>query len=48
MTSGFVTIATQDGTWLARDPHTGIVASASTLLEAVAELRRLLSARIAA
>lgn len=48
MTSGFSVIATQDGTWIARDPDTGLTASAATLVEAVAELRRLLSVREAA
>lgn len=36
-------IRTHDGTVLARDPATGIVASGCSLDEAVAELRRLLS-----
>lgn len=43
-----VTVCTEDGTWIARDPETGIAASGSTLPEAVAELRRLLSERQAA
>ena len=42
MTS-FPHIITEDGTVLARDPATGIVASGRTLGEAVAELQRLLS-----
>lgn len=44
MTSPSLTsIRTHDGTVLAREPATGIVASGRTLDEAVAELRRLLS-----
>ncbi|MDH4992075.1 hypothetical protein QEZ48_14740 [Aquamicrobium lusatiense] len=44
MTSPSLTsIRTHDGTVLARDPTTGIVASGKSLDKAVAELRRLLS-----
>lgn len=46
--STVVTICTEDGTWIARDPATNLTASAATLPEAVAELRRLLSQREAA
>ncbi len=42
MTS-FPSIRTHDGTVLARDSHTGVVASGRTVDEAVAGLRRLLS-----
>ena len=41
-------VATQDGHWLARDSKTGKVASGSTMEEATAELRRLLTEREAA
>lgn len=36
-------IATHDGTWLVRDPVTGLVASGRSYAEARAELRRLLT-----
>ncbi|WP_312795579.1 hypothetical protein [Tianweitania sp.] len=42
-----VTTCTQDGTWLARCPCTGLVASGATLDEAVAELQRILAIRSA-
>ncbi len=49
MTSPSLTsIRTHDGTFLARDPITGIVASGRSLDEAVAELRRLHSMKEAA
>jgi hypothetical protein len=41
MTQAFISIRTQDGTVLARDPLTGLIASGRTLDEAFAELRRL-------
>lgn len=41
MTQAFVSIRTVDGTVIARDPMTGVVASGRTLDEAYAELRRL-------
>jgi hypothetical protein len=41
-------IRTQDGTFIVRDPDTGLTASGRTLDEALAELRRLLSMREAA
>lgn len=41
MTQAFISICTQDGTILARDPLTGLIASGRTLDEAFAELRRL-------
>lgn len=41
-------IVTQDGTILARCPHTGAIASGRTLDEAAAELRRLIIAKEAA
>jgi hypothetical protein len=43
--SVFVTTATQDGTWIVRDPFSGLVASGRSLAEAVSELRRLLTFR---
>lgn len=39
--TAFISIRTQDGTVLARDPNTGQIASGRTLDEAYAELRRL-------
>jgi hypothetical protein len=39
--SAFISIRTQDGSILARDPDTGLIASGRTLDEAFAELRRL-------
>lgn len=39
--SAFISIRTQDGNVLARDPITGLLASGATLDEAFAELRRL-------
>lgn len=48
MTPAFISIRTQDGTVLARDRLTGIVASGRSLDEAFAELRRLLAGRQAA
>lgn len=44
MTAGFITIITADGTAIATDPETGKSVSGRSLIEAVAELRRLLSA----
>ncbi len=38
---GFTSIRTADGTIIARDPSTGSTASAASLAEAYAELRRL-------
>lgn len=46
--TAFVSICTQDGHWLVRDPLSGVVASGRSLPEATAELRRLLSAKEAA
>jgi hypothetical protein len=46
--SAFTYIRTPDGTVIARDPETGVTASAVTVEEAFAELRRLLSRREAA
>ncbi|MGB3897018.1 MAG: hypothetical protein WA973_00510 [Mesorhizobium sp.] len=43
MTQAFTHIRTADGTVLARDPITGVVASGRTLDEAFAELRRLVA-----
>lgn len=40
---GLSHIRTEDGTVLARDPATGIIAAGRTFVEAAAELRRLLS-----
>ena len=49
MTStSFRYVRTEDGTVIALDPETGISVSGRTLAEAIAELRRLLSARRAA
>lgn len=45
MTPAFISIVTADGTVLARDPLTGVVASGRSLDEAFAELRRLLAVR---
>jgi DNA-binding transcriptional regulator YdaS (Cro superfamily) len=39
------TSCTEDGTWIARDPRTNVIASARTLPEAIAELRRLLTGK---
>jgi hypothetical protein len=39
--SAFTHVLTQDGTLLARDPRSGLIASGRTLDEAFAELRRL-------
>jgi len=41
--SAFPCIRTADGTVIVRDPRTGQTASGSTLVEALAELRRLLA-----
>lgn len=46
--SSVVSLCTEDGTWIVRDPETGMTASGRTLPEAIAELRRLLGARVAA
>lgn len=46
--SAFTAIATQDGTWIARDPFTGLMASGNSLAEAFAELRRLVEMQRAA
>lgn len=43
MTQAFTHIRTADGTVLARDSITGVVASGRTLDEAFAELRRLVA-----
>ena len=48
MTSAFISIITHDGTILARDPDTDLIASGRTLDEAFAELRRVLAGRQAA
>jgi hypothetical protein len=42
--SAFISIRTQDGSILARDPDTGLIASGRTLDEAFAELRRRIAA----
>lgn len=41
-TAGFPAIRTADGTVIVRDPKTGLAASGRSLVEALAELRRLL------
>ena len=41
--SGFPAIRTADGTVIVRDPKTGLAASGRSLVEALAELRRLLA-----
>jgi len=41
--SGFPCIRTSDGTVIVRDPETGLTASGRSVVEALAELRRLLS-----
>ena len=46
--SAFITITTLDGTVIDTDPDTGLSASGRSLVEAVAELRRLLSTTEAA
>lgn len=43
MTACFITITTADGTVIATDPETGKSASGRSLIEAAAELRRLLA-----
>jgi hypothetical protein len=43
--TAFIATITHDGTILARDPVTGVVASGGTLDEAFSELRRLLAGR---
>lgn len=43
--SAFISIRTQDGVVLACDPETGLIASGRSLVEAEAELRRLLAGR---
>lgn len=43
-----IATCTEDGSWLARDPVTGIVVSAPTLPEAIAELRRRIAVKVAA
>jgi hypothetical protein len=43
MTLAFIPFITHDGTIIARDPISGVVASGRTLDEAFAELRRLTS-----
>lgn len=43
--SAFISNCTQDGTWIVRDPDTGLIASGRTLDEAFAELRRLVARR---
>lgn len=43
--SGFPAIRTADGTCIVHDPKTGLAASGRTLVEALAELRRLLAHR---
>lgn len=48
ISSPFTSTLTQDGVWIVRDPETGLTASGRTLVEATAELRRLLSAKEAA
>lgn len=40
---GFLYIRTDDGTVIVRDPRTGPAASGRTLVQAMTELRRLLS-----
>lgn len=42
-TAGFPCIRTADGTVIVRDPKSGLAASGRSLVEALAELRRLLS-----
>lgn len=44
-TAGFPAIRTADGTVIVRDPKTGLAASGRSLVEALAELRRLLAHR---
>jgi len=41
--SGYPCIRTTDGTVIVRDPNTGMTASGRTVVEALAELRRLLA-----
>jgi len=41
--SGYPCIRTSDGTVIVRDPKTGMTASGRSVVEALAELRRLLS-----
>lgn len=43
MTAGFITITTADGTVIATDPDTGMSVSGRSLIEATAELRRVLA-----
>lgn len=45
MTSAFTHIRTADGTVIACDPDTGLIASGRTLDEAFAELRRLVAVK---
>lgn len=42
-TAGFPAIRTADGTVIVRDPKSGLAASGRSLVEALAELRRLLA-----
>ncbi|MCO5147530.1 MAG: hypothetical protein M9895_15290 [Aquamicrobium sp.] len=44
-TAGFPAIRTADGTVIVRDPKSGLAASGRSLVEALAELRRLLAHR---
>lgn len=46
--SGFPCIRTEDGTVIVHDPKSGHAVSGRSLVEALAELRRLLSAKEAA
>lgn len=43
MIERFTRTCTEDGTWIVLDPETGLSASSRYLLDAIAELRRLVS-----
>lgn len=47
-TAGFPCIRTADGTVIVRDPKSGLASSGRSLVEALADLRRLISAKEAA
>lgn len=47
MTAAFPSVRTEDGTVIVRCPKTGLAASGFTQAEAAAELRRLISTRVA-